>query len=370
MKLRKIYTILILLLLSFTNVVHAVDFTKKYPSYIYVFDEFDVDPTFIDNSEFQSFIVKNERKLKAFYRRSLKRGEAILPTMKGLLVGEGVSDLFLYLSMIESGFSLKAKSVKKAVGLWQFMPATARQYNLKVCNEYDERCDPVSATSAAINYLNKLHKQFGKWYLAAMAYNCGEGCLERAINRAGTDDISILTNNRLKLLPRETRNYIRKILLIAMIGESKNSRVEPIYTNTSKHQELTEVEVAAGTSLRVLARLLNMKYKVLQKLNRRMKNGIVPRYRPMYKIKIPLDKIYAFYLRYDMESGSKVKNTHLVSYTVVLGDTLESIAARYNVNVISIMKANDLVDDFLEVGQLLVIPVSENVFDKSLPAEK
>ena len=278
--------------------------TKKYPSYKYVFNEFDVRKSYIDNPEFVHFIAKHEKNMKAFYRRSLKRGKDVLPTMKGLLVGEGVSDLFLYLSMIESGFSTGAVSPKKAVGLWQFMPATARQYNLKVCSNYDERCDTVSATSAAINYLNKLHRQFGKWYLAAMAYNCGEGCVERAIRKAGTDDIATLTDNNLKILPRETRNYIRKILLVAMIGESKsrgNLTKNKLANSLSYNEdEITEVEVMAGTSLQKLAKLIKMEFKVLQKMNRRMKNGLVPMYRPTYMIQIPLDKIYAFYLRYEL----------------------------------------------------------------------
>ena len=204
--------------------LHALAITKKYDAYTYVFNEFDVPHTYIEDDTFIHFVSQNEHGLQKFYKRSLKRGKKLLPTMKGLLIGEGVSDLFLYLSMIESGFSTTAISGKKAVGLWQFMPATARQYNLKVCNNYDERCDTVSATSAAIAYLNKLHRQFGKWYLAAMAYNCGEGCVERAIKKAGTDNISVLTDNQRRLLPKETRDYIRKILLIAMIGESKHHR--------------------------------------------------------------------------------------------------------------------------------------------------
>jgi membrane-bound lytic murein transglycosylase D len=164
------------------STIYAISLEHKYPSYTYVFNEFDVDESYLYNEDFISFVSKHEKNLKSFYKHSLRRGREILPTMQGLLVDDGVSDLFIYLSMVESGFSTDAVSPKKAVGLWQFMSATAKQYNLTVYNNYDERCDTVSATSAAINYLNKLHKQFGKWYLAAMAYNCGEGCV-RSKNR-------------------------------------------------------------------------------------------------------------------------------------------------------------------------------------------
>jgi len=343
----------------------AVNISKKYDAYRYVFDEFDVPKSYIYNDDFVSFVKKNEKMLKGFYRRSLKRGKSLLPTMKGLLVGEGVSDLFLYLSMVESGFIQDAKSSKKAVGLWQFMPATARQYNLTVCNSYDERCDTVSATNAAINYLNKLHRQFGKWYIAAMAYNCGEGCVERAIRRAGSDDIAILTNDRLKILPKETRDYIRKILLVAMIGESQKGSADIMAMPTEN--EVIEVEVDAGTSLKNLAKLIHIKFSLLKKLNRKIKNEKLPNTKPKYKIKIPLDKIYAFYLRYEIREIDKPKKSHLLSYIVKMGDTLKSIAIIYRANVAEIIEANSLMDSYLEVGQFLVIPVTQNVFENAIP---
>jgi len=140
------------------STAYALSLETKYPSYTYVFNEFDVDESYLYDEGFISFVSKQEKNLKSFYKHSLRRGKEVLPMMQGLLIDDGVSDLFIYLSMVESGFSSDAVSPKKAVGLWQFMPATARDYKLTVCNTYDERCDTVSATSAAINYLNKLHK--------------------------------------------------------------------------------------------------------------------------------------------------------------------------------------------------------------------
>ena len=163
----------------------SLSITDKYPSYAYVFAEFGVDESYIYDRDFEQFVLQNEKKIKAFYKRSLSRGKDLLPMMKGYLMDDGLSDLFIYLSMIESGFSPAIVSPKKAVGLWQFMPATAKHYNLSVYNTFDERYDPISSTNAAINYLNKLHRQFGKWYLAAIAYNCGEGRLEKAIKKSG-----------------------------------------------------------------------------------------------------------------------------------------------------------------------------------------
>ena len=173
-------------IVSFYCMLNASSLESRYPSYSYVFSEFDVDDDYLYNDEFIDFVKANESKLKRFYRHSLRRGKSLLPIMQGKLLEDSVSDLFIYLSMVESGFLTNAISPKKAAGLWQFMPNTAKQYNLEKYNNYDERYDTVSATKAAIKYLDKLHKQFGKWYLAAMAYNCGEGRLTKAIKKAGS----------------------------------------------------------------------------------------------------------------------------------------------------------------------------------------
>jgi len=349
------------------SLLDAKSIMEKYPSYSYVFHEFDVDKSYIDDAEFVDFIYKNEKNLAQFYLRSLKKGETLLPSMKGMLVNEGVSDLFIYLSMVESGFSNRAISPKKAVGLWQFMPKTAQQYNLMVCDSYDERYDPVSSTSAAIRYLNKLYRQFGKWYLAAMAYNCGEGCVERAIQKADSDALSILIDERLALVPKETRDYIRNILLIAMIGE--NSILDT--SDTLKiDNNLTEVEVDAGADLHTIAKILKMKYKVLQKMNRKMKNGKVPTHKKKYTIMIPMDKIYAFYLRYKLMESKEANKPHLISHYVALGESLESIAKKYDTSVEEISQTNHLKDDYLYLDQVLIIPVNKNMFESILISAK
>ena len=342
--------------------VYAISLEHKYPSYTYVFHEFDVDESYLYNEEFISFVSKHEKNLKSFYTRSLRRGQEILPTIQGLLVDDGVSDLFIYLSMVESGFSINAVSPKKAVGLWQFMPATAKDYNLTVCQSYDERCDTVSATSAAINYLNKLYKQFGKWYLSAMAYNCGEGCVSRAIKRAGTDELSVLIDGNLKYLPRETRQYMKKILLLAMIGENYTLGFSN-NTNEKLANSLIQVNVLAGTPLKEIAILLKMEEEKLLSLNKSLKDGIVPKEKSTYKITIPIDKVYAFYLRYQLPDKKKVFKSHMISHNISLGETLESIAKQYEANVEEIKISNHLTDDFLTVDDLLVIPVTQNIFE-------
>ncbi len=354
----------ILLMMLISSISFSLSIVEKYPSYAYVFAEFDVDESYVYDSDFELFVLHNEKKIKAFYKRSLDRGENFLPMMKGYLMDDGLSDLFIYLSMVESGFSPAIVSSKKAVGLWQFMPATAKHYNLSVCSSFDERCDPVSSTNAAINYLNKLHRQFGKWYLAAMAYNCGEGRLEKAIKKAGSDELSILIGDRQKYLPLETREYIKKILLVAMIGESITLDFSPEpYLST---KGLFQVEVLGGTVLSDLAKMIEMKSSQLLRLNKQFKKGVIPKEKAVYNVTIPEEKMILFYLKYELPEEKKSFKPHLISHYVSLGDTLESIAKQYHSSSEEIKTANLLKDDFLTLDTLLVIPVSQSLFEKTL----
>ncbi len=352
----------VFIMLLFPLYAFSTSLIEKYPSYEYVFSEFGVDESYIYDIDFETFVLHNEKKIKHFYERSMKRGDALLPLIRGNLMNDGLSDLFIYISMVESGFSPAIVSPKKAVGLWQFMPATAKQYNLAVCNNFDERCDPVSSTDAAITYLRKLHKQFGKWYLAVMAYNCGEGRLEKAIKKANSDVLHVLLDNDAKYLPLETREYIKKILLVAMIGEARMLDFAP-RNSISSTQQLLQVEVHAGTNLNELAKMINMKPTELLSLNKQFKKGLIPKGKKLYNIMIPEDKMITFYLKYEIPEEVKIIKSHLISHYVSLGDTLEDIAKKYHTNMEEIKTANHLSDDTLTLDTLLVIPVSQELFE-------
>lgn len=352
----------VFIMLLFPLYAFSTSLIEKYPSYEYVFSEFGVDETYIYDDSFQEFVLQNEKKIKLFYVRSMKRGDALLPLIRENLIDDGLSDLFIYISMVESGFSPAIISVKKAVGLWQFMPATAKHYNLSVCNGFDERCDPVSSTNAAIAYLRKLHKQFGKWYLAVMAYNCGEGRLEKAIKQANSDELHVLLDNNAKYLPLETREYIKKILLVAMIGENEMLDFEP--KNSMDSNNIMQVEVLGGTKLNQLAKLIGMKASALLNLNKQFKKGLIPKEKKLYKIMIPEDKMIHFYMKYELPEEKKIIKPHLLSHYVKLGETLQSIAKQYYTSSEEIKTVNHLNDDMLELDKLLLIPVNQELFEE------
>ena len=331
---------------------YALEIDKKYPHYHKVLSTFDIDESYLYDEDFRRFSLLYEKKLASFHKRSLQRGQDVVPTLKTILLSEDFSTLFIYLSMIESGFSTQAISSKKAVGLWQFMPKTARQYGLKVSGLVDERYNTSLATYSALKYLKKLHKQFGKWYLAMMAYNCGEGRLTKAIAKAQSDELSIIS----QYVPKETAQYIKKILLISLIGESKE-KIEKRYDPS-----LTKVSISPKSSIKEIAKLLDMPKEALLKINSHIKNKIISE-NTAY-IYIPNEKIYAFYLSYELSIQDKEEKNFMLTHKVKLGESLKSIAKMYDIGVEEIKNANFLEDSFLVLDSELMLFVSEEVFER------
>ncbi|SFV89919.1 Membrane-bound lytic murein transglycosylase D precursor [hydrothermal vent metagenome] len=293
----------VLLFLCCVLILDASSLVTQFPAARYVLAEFDIDEGYLYNSTFVAFVRHNKKPMERFYRQSIRKSEMLLLLIRGELMDEDLSDLFLYLCVVESGLRMDAHSSKDAKGLWQFMPKTAKAYQLLVDTVYDERNDPVRSTKAAAAYLRHLYERFGKWYLAVLAYNCGEGRLQKALDRAGTDDIEILLDDTGRYLPAQTRDYLRKIVLVAMIGESETIDADDTGTYA--------------------------KPKV----------------------------------RTNAKKDTHTKESCLISHKVLLGETLESIAAKYQSSVDAIKRINRTEGDMLEVNRLLLIPVSAAYFD-------
>ena len=121
------------------------------------------------------------------------------------------------LPFIESAFNPQALSTAKAAGMWQFMAATGRDFNLKQNMFQDERRDVLASTDAALNYLEKLYGMFGDWQLALAAYNWGEGSVQRAIAKATAAGQPTDFNSLSAYMPAETRNYVPKLQAVKNI---------------------------------------------------------------------------------------------------------------------------------------------------------
>lgn len=198
----------------------------------------------------------------------------------------GMPEELMYLAMIESGFSPSATSPVAASGVWQFMSPTARAYGLTVDAWVDERRDPVRATDAALDYLEELHDQFGSWYLAAAAYNAGPGRVQRAIRRAGGGERGdeALYWQVIEHLPRETREYVPKLLAAALLAEQAQHfgfEVQP-----SLPYLFDQVLVPARTSLVQVAEVLDLPPALMRELNPHLVRGVTPPDRS-YMVRVP-----------------------------------------------------------------------------------
>lgn len=145
-----------------------------------------------------------------------EKADKYLPKIAEILESYGIPEDFKYIPLVESGLNPKITSHKGAGGYWQFMPATARLYGLRVDAKVDERRNFEKSTHAAARYLKSLYAQFGDWTLVAAAYNVGSGSLRGSIRRQGVDDYYRLRLNA------ETGSYVYKLISMKQVIENPN----------------------------------------------------------------------------------------------------------------------------------------------------
>ncbi len=152
------------------------------------------------------------RKLRSHQMHA--KADKYLPKIEKILKSYGIPSDFKYIPIVESGLDPRVSSHKGAGGYWQFMPATARLYGLRVDGKVDERKDFTKSTHAAARYLKALYDQFGDWTLVAAAYNVGGGSLKSSMRRQKKDDYYNLRLNN------ETGSYVYKIISVKEVIEN------------------------------------------------------------------------------------------------------------------------------------------------------
>ncbi len=218
------------------------------------------------------FLTDQRETFETFLSREGRYG----PMIREKLRDRGMPEDLLYLAMIESGFSVRARSPVSATGLWQFMGPTARQYGLRMDGWVDERRDPVEATDAALDYLEYLHGRYDSWYLAAAAYNWGPGRVSRVLRshadgRYGDERIywEIIDH-----LPLETRNYVPKLLAATILA--RNAEEYGFSFTPSEPYAFDRVWVPGSTSLARLGRAMGWDGSLLRDMNPHLVRGSTP----------------------------------------------------------------------------------------------
>ena len=352
----KYFLLLLIPFTLFANLNYAFNHNKE----VKILNSFDIEASFLFDKTLNDMRTKNSQiyRSKHFFR-AMDDAYIYIPEVKKILSQYNIPAEFLYLAMAESNFSNRAYSKKRAAGLWQFMPRTAKGFGLKIDEYVDERRDPVKSTKAAAKYLSHLHKRFGKWYLAAIAYNCGGGRLSKAIRKAKSDDLRVLLNTKRKFLPRESRLYIRKILALALIGNDDKFLLESEYAhllNRANAYSMATVKLPSGESLKRVSKTVGLPLKTLKKLNRHLKYDFVPPYKKDYEVYIPYVKLNDFKQKYARDSVKNIYKIHIVSN----GDNLSYIGKKYGVPYKVIMDFNGLKHTSLKLRQKLIIPIDLN----------
>lgn len=188
----------------------------------------------------------------------LKRTTRWFPVIEPIMQKNRIPHDFVYLAMIESDLT-NAVSPSKAVGFWQFLEGTGKQYKLEINKEVDRRYDQEMETQAACEFLNDLYRRFGSWTLSAAAYNCGGGRISRTIEEQQVNSYYDM------LLPAETERYVYRILAFKLITEnpkqygfqiSDDGWYQPLdyktVTVTESIDDLAAFAVSQGTNLKML----------------------------------------------------------------------------------------------------------------------
>jgi membrane-bound lytic murein transglycosylase D len=289
----------------------------------------------------------------------LRRSGRYRPLVQRILDDEGVPQELIYLAQIESGFLPRARSFKSAVGMWQFVEFRGREYGLMQGPGTDDRLDPEKATRAAGRHLHDLYAMFGDWYLAMAAYNCGPGCVQRAVERTGYADFWEL--RRLNALPKETENYVPLILALTIMSKNpKDYDLDNLEFDQPVEYQTLDLDTA--TSLALVADAADRPESELQDLNPALLKPIAP---AGYQLRVPKGTLNTIMAALDLVPANHRADWRI--HRVLEGETLAAIAHRYATSATALASANQgSAAQAPETGDLVVVPTASH-FAHSLP---
>src|ERR1700685_4591898 len=282
----------------------------------------------------------------------LERAGRYQAMVSKILAEEGIPQELIHLAQAESGFLPRAVSRASAEGMWQFVKFRGNQYGLKQTPYSDERLDPEKATRAAAHHLHDLYNEFGDWYLAIAAYNCGPGCVERAVERTGYADFWELRARR--MLPVETTNYVP--IILAMTIMSKNAPEYGLDQITPDAPlEYDTIVTSSPTNLALIGDLSDAPISELVQLNPALLRGIAP---GNFEIRVPKGTGSQVSAGLDLVPTELRASSRI--HRVEPGQNLASIAHLYNASAMQIAMANNLKGAAADPseGDRLVVPAA------------
>ncbi len=257
------------------------------------------------------------------------------------------------LPVVESAFQPFAYSPGRAAGLWQFIPSTGKHFGLKQNWWYDGRRDVVSATQAALDYLQSLANRFdGDWELALASYNAGAGTVSRAIRknkkRGKATDFWSLD------LPRETKSYVPRLLAFArLLAQSESLGIH--FAPLPNEPHFASVDIGAQLDLALAAEMAEITIQELYHLNPGFNRWATDPQGP-HRLQLPVDKVEPF--KQKLAALGDDKRLRWKRYKIKSGDNLGAIAHRHNTTVALLQQVNKIRSTQIRAGRHLLIPIS------------
>ena len=271
-----------------------------------------------------------------YVQRMLNRSEKYLFYVVGEVEKRNMPMEIALLPMIESAYNPIATSRQKAAGMWQFIPSTGKIYGLKQNWWVDDRRSVMEATNAALNYLEKLHKEFGTWELALASYNAGEGRVGRSIKRNKRNKKP--TGYYSLRLPKETKNYVPKLFAIKnIISNPSKYGLELPKVKNQPYFEVVKVDRNIDTQL--IARLAEISLEEFRLLNPQHKRPVINVKNVPQEINLPYQHIHIFNYNFH---GYEKPLSNWDSYNPKKKESVAQVAKKFGIDRKILIQVNRL----------------------------
>ena len=416
-----------------------------------VLKELDIEPSFLSNRTFKNiFDEYSSSENISYYNNMLRKSSLNAQIVKTEIKNENLPDAVFFIPLLESSFVNQTRGKNSPAGIWQFVPETASTLKLRNDEFIDERLDLIKSTDAASLFLNRYNDKLDKWYLALIAYNCGEGRVIEGVARASLDrylelnpnmsdnpnilgykrsleeyrrtksgikdlyniynrlgkqqaaysfDYLLDNNQEKKYLPESSVVYLNKLVAFSIIS---NRNLFKSINNKSKYK-LEKVKANKGLQLRSIASAIGMDYEEFKSINKHIKKDTIPSDSRNYSIYIPTEKLDIYNQRMstitpikqpivenskdrkkeekinskDIKKEEKVsskdsktkekqsaKDKKLIDkkdsdkpiiHVVKKGDTLDSVAKKYKVDIKKLKVVNSKKSKLIDIGDKIEI---------------
>ncbi|MGE5471046.1 MAG: transglycosylase SLT domain-containing protein [Bacteroidota bacterium] len=291
-------------------------------------------------------------------RRMVERARPYMHFIVQELEARGMPTELALLPMVESSFNPMAFSRSNASGLWQFVPATGKRFNLEQNWWQDKRRDIIASTGAALDYLQTIYEMQGDWHLALASYNWGEGAVKRAMEKNAARGLP--TDYASLSMPNETRHYVPKLLALKNIFGNPALMAQLQLPEILNQPYFATIDTLRPMDVKTAARLANMPVDEFVALNPSHNRPVIKADTPVV---LPADKVTIFRNNLEKNAGPL---SAWQAYTLKHGERLKEIAPRFGISLPELARVNSLPSGIrLGAGSTLLVPAGLGAEDLS-----